>query len=242
MKLTHAALLASTTTILALCVTASADATAADRNRDRIPDRWEVRHGLSLRVDQRRRDQDHDGLNNLYEYRSGTLPKDANSDDDRLRDGAEDVDRDRLTNHEEQVANTMPRDRDSDDDGTADADEDNDHDGLSNDDEFELGDDPNRGDSDGDGTRDGNEVSGIVVSFDGATLVLRMLDGTTRTLSVSSHVKVSADDRERSGDDPAPSDATAVAPGTVVKELELETDTGEVTEIEIARGTDDHDD
>ena len=47
-------------------------ASAADRNADRIPDRWERRHHLSLRVKQTRRDQDNDGLNNLGEFRSRT--------------------------------------------------------------------------------------------------------------------------------------------------------------------------
>lgn len=67
-------------------------ATAAskrDRNRDRLPDRWERRHRLSLRVKQTKRDQDRDGLNNLGEFRAGLDPRDADTDGDGKQDGAE---------------------------------------------------------------------------------------------------------------------------------------------------------
>lgn len=60
-----------------------------DRNRDRIPDRWERRHGLSLKVNQARRDQDHDGLRNRAEYLAGTDPRDDDSDNDGVEDGQE---------------------------------------------------------------------------------------------------------------------------------------------------------
>ena len=49
-------------------------AAAKDRNNDRIPDRWEKRHDLSLHVKQTRRDQDSDNLKNLGEFRHGTNP------------------------------------------------------------------------------------------------------------------------------------------------------------------------
>jgi hypothetical protein len=86
-------------------------ASAADRNADRIPDRWERRHHLSLKVKQTRRDQDRDGLNNLGEFRSKTNPRDRDSDDDGIRDGAE------------KRFGLSPRDDDSDDDGRDDGDE-----------------------------------------------------------------------------------------------------------------------
>jgi hypothetical protein len=62
---------------------------ARDRNHDRIPDRWERAHHLSLRVNQARRDQDRDGLNNRGEFRARLDPRDADTDDDGIEDGAE---------------------------------------------------------------------------------------------------------------------------------------------------------
>jgi hypothetical protein len=61
----------------------------SDRNRDRIPDRWERRHGLSLKVNQARRDQDRDGLRNRAEFLAGTDPRDDDSDNDGVEDGEE---------------------------------------------------------------------------------------------------------------------------------------------------------
>ena len=60
-----------------------------DRNHDRIPDRWECRHNLSLKVKQTRRDPDRDGLNNLGEFQAGDDPHRADSDNDGVRDGNE---------------------------------------------------------------------------------------------------------------------------------------------------------
>jgi hypothetical protein len=62
-----------------------------DRNRDGLPDRWERRHGLSLKVNQAGRDQDRDGATNAAEFAAKTDPRDRDSDDDGLRDGAEDA-------------------------------------------------------------------------------------------------------------------------------------------------------
>jgi hypothetical protein len=64
-------------------------AVAKDRNHDHIPDRWEMRHRLSLNVNQARRDQDHDGLRNLAEFRAGDNPRKADSDGDGIPDGEE---------------------------------------------------------------------------------------------------------------------------------------------------------
>jgi hypothetical protein len=64
-------------------------ASARDGNDDRIPDRWEKRHHLSLKVDQTRRDQDRDRLRNLAEFRAGDNPRDRDSDDDGVMDGEE---------------------------------------------------------------------------------------------------------------------------------------------------------
>jgi len=62
-----------------------------DRNHDGLSDRWERSHHLSLKVNQANRDQDHDGLKNRAEFVAGTNPRDADTDNDGVRDGAEDA-------------------------------------------------------------------------------------------------------------------------------------------------------
>jgi hypothetical protein len=64
-------------------------AAAKDTNHDRIPDRWEKRHKLSLKVNQARLDQDHDRLRNRAEFLAGDDPRDHDSDDDGVADGHE---------------------------------------------------------------------------------------------------------------------------------------------------------
>src|SRR6476620_3265199 len=64
-------------------------AAAKDRNHDRIPDRWEKRHKLSLTVNQAGRDQDRDHLRNRAEFLAGDNPRDRDSDDDGTMDGSE---------------------------------------------------------------------------------------------------------------------------------------------------------
>lgn len=103
------AVLAAALALLAL--PAGALGAARDRNRDGLPDRWERKHRLSLKVKQGRRDPDRDGLSNRSEYRERTNPRRPDSDRDRLRDGVE-----RRIGYD-------PRDRDSDDDGVLDGDE-----------------------------------------------------------------------------------------------------------------------
>jgi len=93
--------------ILALPGTAA----AKDRNHDRIPDRWEKRHHLSLRVNQAHRNQDHEGLDNREEFENGTNPRDADTDDDNLTDG------------QEVEVGDDPNDADTDNDGVEDGDE-----------------------------------------------------------------------------------------------------------------------
>ena len=82
-------LAASLAVAASLLLAGGASAHGRDRNRDRIPDRWETQHHLSLNVKQTRRDQDHDGLNNIGEFRSHTDPRDADSDDDGITDADE---------------------------------------------------------------------------------------------------------------------------------------------------------
>jgi hypothetical protein len=76
--------------LLVLGMIAAGPASAKDRNHDKIPDRWEKRHHLSLKVNQAKRDQDGDQLNNLGEFQTGSDPRDEDSDDDGIEDGSED--------------------------------------------------------------------------------------------------------------------------------------------------------
>jgi hypothetical protein len=64
-------------------------AAAKDRNHDRIPDRWEKRHHLSLNTNQARLDQDRDHLRNRAEFLAGDNPRDRDSNDDGVIDGQE---------------------------------------------------------------------------------------------------------------------------------------------------------
>ena len=64
-------------------------AAAKDGNHDRIPDRWETRHHLSLSVNQAGRDQDGDRLRNRAEFLADDNPRDRDSDDDGVMDGDE---------------------------------------------------------------------------------------------------------------------------------------------------------
>ena len=76
--------------ILALvAVSLPGAASAKDRNHDKLPDKWEKANKLSLKKDQRKLDQDRDGLKNRGEFRSGTNPRDKDSDDDGVTDKKE---------------------------------------------------------------------------------------------------------------------------------------------------------
>ena len=98
-------------------------AVAKDRNHDQIPDKWEKRFHLSLRVDQSNRDQDRDKVDNLNEFQEGTNPRDKDSDNDGRADGREDSDHDGLNNRGEDESANLPDDRDTDNDGVRDGNE-----------------------------------------------------------------------------------------------------------------------
>jgi hypothetical protein len=98
-------------------------AAAKDRNHDRIPDKWEKRFHLSLKVDQSNRDSDRDKVDNLNEFQEGTNPRDRDSDNDGRPDGREDSDHDGLSNMGEDRSANRPDDRDTDGDGIRDGDE-----------------------------------------------------------------------------------------------------------------------
>lgn len=64
-------------------------AAARDRNHDHIPDRWEKKHHLSLKVNQARKDQDGDHLRNRAEFLAGDNPRKADTNGDGVPDGEE---------------------------------------------------------------------------------------------------------------------------------------------------------
>jgi hypothetical protein len=113
-----------------------------------------------------------------------------------------DADKDGLANLREFKLKTDPRRADTDRDGLRDADE------------LAVGDDPRVADSNRDGTKDGADHAGVVVSFDGTTLVLRQFHGPRLTATVDADVDCytagSSDDHGSIGDDdPAGDDSTA---------------------------------
>jgi hypothetical protein len=105
------ALVAALGVIALLALPSLAAAKARDRNHDGIPDRWEKRHHLSLKVNQARRNQDHEGLNNLEEFENGTNPRDPDTDNDELTDA------------QEVEVGDDPTDADTDNDGVEDGEE-----------------------------------------------------------------------------------------------------------------------
>ena len=88
-KSAHRVALALVGAVTLLLVAMSGSAVAKDRNHDKIPDRWEKRHGLSLKVNQAKRDQDRDEMPNRGEFQGGTDPQDADTDGDGVPDGEE---------------------------------------------------------------------------------------------------------------------------------------------------------
>src|SRR5947208_734848 len=80
-----AVVLAALAGILILALPAAAS--ARDRNHDKIPDKWEKHYNLSLKVNQAHRNQDGDKLKNRQEFRAGTDPRDADTNNDGTDDG-----------------------------------------------------------------------------------------------------------------------------------------------------------
>jgi hypothetical protein len=144
-------------------------AAAGDRDRDGLPDWFEVDRSRTSpsRADTDRdgqkdgvEDPDRDTLTNRQEYITGTHPRRADTDRDGRLDWREDADRDGLWNRTEFRAGTHPRKVDTDRDGRRDGSENPDRDGLSNLSEQKQRTHPRRADTDGDGLSDGAEVAG----------------------------------------------------------------------------------
>ena len=108
-------------TLLALTAVAAVPASPAlAKDRDGMPDRWEKRHHLSVRVNDASRDKDRDGLSNYGEYRSHTNPRKKDTDRDRRGDAREDYDRDKVPNGQEIKTGNDAGDSDTDDDSIKD--------------------------------------------------------------------------------------------------------------------------
>ena len=104
-----------------LAITAPvATAASRDRDRDGLPDRWEVKHNLSTKKKSANADTDRDRVDNRNELRQGTNPRVTDSNRNRTRDGREDSDGDGLANASEDRFGQDPDDPDTDDDGLTD--------------------------------------------------------------------------------------------------------------------------
>jgi hypothetical protein len=70
----------------------------ADRNHNGIPDRWEHK----FRVHKASTDPDRDGVTNIGEFHNGTNPRDADTDNDGIKDGDDDANHDGVDDADEQ--------------------------------------------------------------------------------------------------------------------------------------------
>ncbi len=109
--------------------------TAADDDRDGIPNGWEIAHNTIPVRNDSSVDKDNDGVDNLAEYTNSTDPNDSDSDNDGMTDGYEitynlnplsddssnDDDNDGLSNGEEAIYGSDPFDVDTDNDGKSDS-------------------------------------------------------------------------------------------------------------------------
>ena len=118
--------------VLASAASPAVAAAARDRDHDRLPDRWERRHGLSVVKPSATKDPDRDRLSNRREFKLRTDPRRRDTDRDGLGDRIEvrryktnprrrDTDRDGLRDRAEiRRYKTNPRKRDTDGDGVSD--------------------------------------------------------------------------------------------------------------------------
>lgn len=122
-----------------------------DADDDGMNDVWEARTGLDPTMNDGERDADEDGLTNIQEFHRGTDPLAADSDGDGLRDGVESGSGRWLG---ESDTGTDVLVWDSDGDGLADGEENPGEAFLAG---VNAGSDPNRADSDGDTYSDSDE-------------------------------------------------------------------------------------
>ncbi len=146
--------------------------TPMDTDGDGMPDYWENQWSFDPNdPGDAAQDADGDGISNLDEYLNGTNPRDADSDDDGVDDGADNCpfasNADQADLDEDGVGDVCDTDRDGD--GVPDGEEtgqygtdptlaDTDGDGLTDREEIDGGTDPTDPDTDGDGLPDGDEI------------------------------------------------------------------------------------
>ena len=106
-----------------LAVPGTAMAKSRDRDHDGLPDKWEKKFHLSTHKNSAKGDPDHDGLNNMGEFRSRTNPRKADTNNNGINDANDDQDGDGVSNQDEMQEHTNPCDRDSDNDGVGDGEE-----------------------------------------------------------------------------------------------------------------------
>lgn len=116
-----------------------------DPDGDEMPNFFEIAHGLNPQVNDADLDLDGDGINNLAEYKNGTLPNSDDSDGDGLKDPVETGTGKYVS---AQDTGTNPLEQDTDKDGVFDGAE-----------VTQYKTDPNKADTDGDLLLDGWEVS-----------------------------------------------------------------------------------
>ncbi|HYI20263.1 MAG TPA: VWA domain-containing protein, partial [Solirubrobacteraceae bacterium] len=205
----------------------------ADLDGDGIPDIIELRADS----DPRTTDTDADGLTDGFEIGRAIpyhLPGDADSDDDGVRDGAEDADHDGLGARGEQTAGSDPLERDTDGDDLRDGAEvhehgtdptkaDTDGDGLDDGAELRAGTDPLDRDTDGDGVLDGEEILTSAVERGGVKVELTGKGDLAGDFTIH---PLPADDKLLSG-----------APGQAGDPVELEPAPGVRNGLEKARVT-----
>lgn len=200
-------------------------AKSKDKNKNKIPDTWEKKYHLSLKVNQAKKDFDKDGLKNIDEYRCATNPRKKDTDKDGILDGQEDRDRDGLVNLAEIKYKTNPAVADTNDNGVKDGNEDVDDDGLGSAEEFALGLDPTDADTDVDGVLDGEEITGFVTGFDpsnGILTVASLSDGDRNyTIQVDADTVVSWADVISNDTDATLDD---LKPGVMISSADVDVD------------------
>ena len=77
---------------IVLALPAGAKSSKAKNDRDHMPNGWEKKHGLNVRVNDAHEDPDGDSLVNIGEFKNKTDPQDPDTDDDGFDDGEEVLD------------------------------------------------------------------------------------------------------------------------------------------------------